>query len=105
MDEFDRGDPDLQLAGDPDLQVALLRRAVDDGDPRRERCRGCRRTPLVGERIYYDERGSGYCELCRTLEPGRGLECRIVRGPEFGHTMRLIAARARLHLTPDHRAA
>lgn len=55
----------------------------------------CRRTPLVGERIYYDERGSVYCELCRTLEPERGLECRIVHGPEFGHTMRLT----------DHRAA
>jgi hypothetical protein len=81
--------------GAPGLQVALLRRAVDRRDAVRERCLTCQRTPLVGERVYVDDRGSVYCELCRALDPEPVLESRIVHGPEFGHTMRLT----------DHRAA
>jgi hypothetical protein len=80
---------------DPELQVALMRRAVDHRDAVRERCHGCSRTPLVGERVYLDERGTLYCELCRALEPEPILESRVVHGPEFGHTLRLA----------DHRAA
>jgi hypothetical protein len=79
----------------PELQVALVRRAVDHCDAVRERCQTCRRTPLVGERVYFDEAGTVYCELCRALEPEPRLGCRVVHGPEFGHTMRLT----------DHRAA
>jgi hypothetical protein len=79
----------------PELQVALVRRAVDHCDAVRERCRGCRRTPLVGERVYVDQAGVVYCELCRALDPEPALESRIVHGPEFGHTIRLT----------DHRAA
>jgi hypothetical protein len=80
---------------DPELQVALVRRAVDRRDADRERCRGCRRTPLIGERVYLDEGGGLYCELCRVLEPELLLRSQVVHGPEFGHTMRLT----------DHRAA
>jgi hypothetical protein len=81
--------------GAPGLQVALVRRAVDQCDALRERCHGCGRTPLVGERVYVDQAGIVYCELCRALDPEPGLRSRIVHGPEFGHTMRLT----------DHRAA
>jgi hypothetical protein len=81
--------------GYPELQVALVRRAADRSAADRERCRGCRRTPLIGERIYLGEQGELYCELCRALEPAPLVRSRIVRGPEFGHTMRLT----------DHRAA
>ena len=77
------------------LQVALVRRAVDRCDAGRERCCSCRRSPLVGERVYLDQRGAVYCELCRAIEPRPALESRIVRGPEFGHTIRVT----------DHRAA
>jgi hypothetical protein len=79
----------------PDLQVALVRRAVNRHDADRERCRGCRRTPLVGERVYLDRVGGVYCELCRALDPERALGSRVVHGPEFGHTMKLT----------DHRVA
>jgi hypothetical protein len=79
----------------PELQVALVRRAVHDRDTVRERCRGCRRTPLIGERIYFAVDGAVYCELCRALDRDPPLESRIVHGPEFGHTIRLT----------DHRAA
>jgi len=79
----------------PGLQVALVRRAVDHCDEVRERCQGCRRTPLVGERVYFDQAGAVYCELCRALDPELALRSRLVHGPEFGHTMWLT----------DHRAA
>jgi hypothetical protein len=81
--------------GIPELQVALLRRAADYYDEGRVRCLNCNRTPLIGERVYVDEGGSAYCELCRALDPEPVLHCRIVHGPEFGHTMKLT----------DHRAA
>jgi hypothetical protein len=77
----------------PELQVALVRRAVNRRDAVRERCRGCRRTPLVGERVYVDQAGSVYCELCRALDPELGLRSHLVHGPEFGHTMRLTDRR------------
>ncbi len=86
-------DPDEHAA--PELQVALMRRAVGRRDAVRERCGCCHRTPLVGERVYFDRSGAVYCELCRALDPDAGLGSRIVHGPEFGHTMRLT----------DHRAA
>ena len=81
--------------GAPELQIALVRRAVNHRDAVRERCVGCRRTPLIGERVYFGQAGAVYCELCRALEPTAGLESRIMHGPEFGHTMRMT----------DHRAA
>ncbi len=81
--------------GAPGLQVALVRRAVDHCDAVRERCQTCRRTPLIGERVYLDHAGAVYCELCRALDPEPALSSQIVHGPEFGHTMRLT----------DHRVA
>ena len=88
-------DPEYPDQRAPELQLALVRRAADRRDADSERCRGCRRTPLVGERIYLDEQGGVYCELCRALEHEPLVRSRIVHGPEFGHTMRLT----------DHRAA
>jgi hypothetical protein len=79
----------------PALELALLRRGVDDLAAACERCARCRRTPLIGERVYIYEAGSLLCELCRALETETPLHSRIVHGPEFGHTMRIT----------DHRAA
>jgi hypothetical protein len=67
---------------------------VDRRDAGRERCCGCRRSPLVGERVYLDPHGVVYCELCRAIDPIPGLESQIVRGPEYGHTMRLTDRRS-----------
>jgi hypothetical protein len=88
-------DPEYPDQADPELQVALVRSAVGRRDADRERCQGCRRTPLIGERVYLDDGGGLYCELCRALEPKPGLRSQTVHGPEFWHTMRLT----------DHRAA
>lgn len=81
--------PDRDAA---ELEIALLRRGVDRRIAGNERCRGCERTPLVGERVYLDQRGSLYCELCRALEDREMVASRTIHGPEFGHTMRLKRA-------------
>jgi len=81
--------------GIPALELAILRHGVGRRDAGQERCRGCHRTPLVGETVYVRGHGEVFCELCRALDPDPALESRIVHGPEFGHTMKLT----------DHRAA
>lgn len=78
----------------PDLELALLRRGVDELTAGREHCSRCRRTPLVGERMYSYRSGATLCELCRTVERDAPLESRLVHGPEFGHTMRITDERA-----------
>jgi hypothetical protein len=74
----------------PELELALLRRGVHDRLSRRECCSRCRRTPLVGERIYRADGGPLLCELCRP----RGIDppawSAIVHGPAFGHAIRII---------------
>jgi hypothetical protein len=79
----------------PELELALLRRGVDELAAGCERCRHCRRTPLMGERVYIFDGGRMLCELCRALEHQPPASTRIMHGPEFGHTMRLS----------DHRTA
>ena len=78
----------------PELELALLRRGVDRLSAGCERCHHCRRTPLMGERVYLYDGDVMLCELCRTRAPDSPLESRIVHGPEFGHTMRITDQRA-----------
>ncbi len=78
----------------PELELALLRRGVDELAAGCERCEHCRRTPLVGERVYLYRGGGLLCELCRALHRENPDSSRIVHGPEFGHTMRLTDQRA-----------
>jgi hypothetical protein len=78
----------------PSLELALLRRGVDEMAAGYERCRRCHRTPLVGEHVYAYGGGSIVCELCLGIEPEAPVASRLVHGPEFGHTMRIIDRRA-----------
>lgn len=78
-----------------DLELALLRKGLDERLAGSERCTCCNRTPLVGERVYVYESGVIACALCRARQRESPLGTRTVRGPEFGHTMRIS----------DHRAA
>ncbi len=76
-----------------DLELVLLRRGLDARSDESERCRRCRRTPLVGERVYVYEGKTIACELCReSLRPAPS-GWRTVHGPEFGHTMRITDQR------------
>jgi hypothetical protein len=77
-----------------DLELALLRRGLDERLAGSERCTCCNRTPLVGEQVYVYASGMIACELCRRHQRDTPLEARTVRGPEFGHTMRITDQRA-----------
>ena len=78
----------------PELERALLRRGMTERDARRQGCACCRRTPLIGERVYRAESGALLCELCRPREANPPARWSLVHGPEFGHTLRLLDTRA-----------
>lgn len=78
----------------PALELALMRRGMDDLAAGCERCARCRRTPLIGERVYVYESGAVLCELCRAVELQTPVGSRLVHGPEFGHTLRITDRRA-----------
>ncbi|MGI8428413.1 MAG: hypothetical protein ACR2OB_03705 [Solirubrobacteraceae bacterium] len=78
----------------PALELAMMRRSVEQLAAGSERCGECRRTPLIGERVYVYEKGPILCELCRALGEERPLASRTVHGPEFGLTMRITDQRA-----------
>jgi len=48
----------------PDLAGLLLRTSARSLDSGRTRCGGCRRTPLIGERLHEMETGHTLCDLC-----------------------------------------
>jgi hypothetical protein len=77
-----------------ELELALLRRGVDQRVAGSECCSRCRRTPLIGERVYVYEQGPVICELCRSLDAGVPRSSRLVHGPAFGHTIKIIDQRA-----------
>ena len=63
------------------IEAALLKASVGGLMADREACRHCRRTPLVGERVY--EFGQDIvCELCRPRRTGEPAATHIVRSPE-----------------------
>ena len=76
-----------------DLELALLRRGLDERLAGSERCTACQRTPLVGERVYVYGADRIVCALCRERQREAPDESRIVHGPEFGHTIRIIDQR------------
>lgn len=83
----------------PALELALLRRSLGDIADGCERCSRCHRSPLVGERVYEYAGGQIACELCRRRERREPDGVRIVHGPEFGHTLKIIDRRG----APDTR--
>ncbi|HLJ02641.1 MAG TPA: hypothetical protein VKT31_04330 [Solirubrobacteraceae bacterium] len=77
-----------------DLELALLRRGVLARAGEAERCGRCRRTPLVGERVYIYDHDVVRCELCRIAERRSPQASHLMHGPEFGHTIRITDRRA-----------
>ena len=77
-----------------DLELALLRRGLDERLAGSERCGCCNRTPLVGERVFVYSSGLIACQLCSDTRRESPQESRIVHGPAFGSTMRIIDQRA-----------
>jgi hypothetical protein len=86
---------ETSIGGDmPELELALLRRGLEEMAAGSERCTHCRRTPLIGERVYVYESEVVVCELCRGLQSEQPSGSHLVHGPAFGHTMRIIDQRA-----------
>lgn len=74
----------------PNIEAALLRRSVHALSRACERCGRCRRSPLIGERVYIYESGSTICELCRTLERAEPVRSAVVYGPAHGQSIRIL---------------
>ncbi len=77
----------------PDLELALMHRSLEESIAGSERCARCHRTPLIGERVYPLPSGTVVCELCRKRRRETLSEWRLVHGPAFGHTIRIIDQR------------
>ncbi len=77
----------------PDLELALLRRGLHQMEAVSERCARCQRTPLIGERVYVYDSEEVVCELCREHAREQPSASRLVHGPAFGHTIRVIDQR------------
>ena len=60
-----------------------------------EQCARCRRTLIVGEHVHVYDGERIVCDLCRTFERESPLRKRLVHGPAFGHTIRVIDQRPR----------
>ena len=72
----------------PRFELALLRKSVGALADSRACCVHCRRTPLVGERIYlYGERM--VCELCRPRRREAPHATELVRSPEHSRAVRV----------------
>jgi len=76
------------------LERELLRKSVDALQAGRHHCGDCRRTPLIGERVYAYPGGREVCELCRALRREPEESSQIVRSSEFGHAVRLTVRAA-----------
>ncbi len=77
------------------LETALLRRSVGAAAARRDLCRHCRRTPLIGERVHLYESPSGaelVCDLCRPLRERAPDSSRLMHSPEHERAVRVLRA-------------
>ncbi|MFL5820805.1 MAG: hypothetical protein ACJ76S_09035 [Solirubrobacteraceae bacterium] len=76
----------------PTLDRELLRRGDGERAAADRRCRDCRRTPLVGERIYLYEGDRLACELCQPLRNDEPVGSELVHGPAYDQVVRLRGA-------------
>jgi hypothetical protein len=53
----------------PELAGMLLRRSLGKLSGSGDRCAGCRRTPLAGERLHELDSGAVLCDLCFAALP------------------------------------
>jgi len=85
---------DVAATGATDLERVLLRKGVGALVADRERCADCRRTPLIGERIYLYADDQLVCELCRALRRDEPVKSDTVLHSEHGHAVRITVRAA-----------
>ena len=79
------------------LESALLRRSVDSAAARRDSCRHCHRTPLVGERVHYYDSADGaelVCDLCRPQRASAPRRSSLMHAPEHERAVRVLRSAA-----------
>jgi hypothetical protein len=74
------------------FERVFLQRSINGLRAGRPICHDCRRSPLIGERVYFYERGRLVCALCRPFRKQEPLRADIVHGVEHGHTVQRVAA-------------
>ncbi len=74
----------------PELELWLMRRSLAGLADTIERCGRCRRTLLIGERVYEYASGRLLCGLCTDREHGDPADSHLVHGHEFGHTIKVL---------------
>jgi hypothetical protein len=77
------------------VEISLLRQSVGALAERRTRCDHCRRTPLVGERVYMYAAAAGerlVCELCRHLRREQPERSELVHSAENAGSVRVRRA-------------
>jgi hypothetical protein len=79
----------------PVVEISLLRQSVGALAERRTHCDHCRRTPLVGERVYMYAAAAGerlVCELCRHLRREQPERSELVHSAENAGSVRVRRA-------------
>lgn len=79
----------------PVVEISLLRHSVGALVEQRTRCDHCRRTPLVGERVYMYAAAAGerlVCELCRHLRREAPQRSELVHSAESAGSVRVRRA-------------
>lgn len=76
-----------------ELERQLLRRGVLALAAGADRCDGCHRTPLIGERVHVYDGGGTLCELCRRERREAPVHSHAILGAEHGHTVRITDQR------------
>ncbi len=71
-----------------------MRSSLGDIAGRVERCDGCERAFLIGERVYEYEGGELRCALCRGHEHRDPAEVHTVHTAAFGNSIRILDRRA-----------
>lgn len=75
-----------------DLGQHLVRKSVGAlSDDREGACGHCGRIPLTGELVHRYDDGQLLCELCRPLRRVEDARAEVVRHPEHGHAVRVVA--------------
>ncbi len=72
-----------------DLELRLLRKGLGERRDDVDTCADCGRTPLTGERMHHDEKGSVVCELCRPAHTVTIARTQLVCHPEHGQTVKV----------------
>jgi hypothetical protein len=78
-----------RTTNEADLERELLRQGVDERDAEHRRCDGCRRIPLIGERVAHYEGGAMRCELCASVHAERPTAERLVKHAPDGPSARV----------------